>query len=360
MTLRTPTPPEGGKIVIEQDVLLRVCNLVEMLRYRRPANSNTQKAFISKFILPTGAKVDPHGNVMLRIGDFPVMWSSHTDTVHSKEGMQKVTIEGDIIKLPKNAKDSSCLGADCTTGVWIMLEMIKAKVPGLYIFHNAEERGCLGSKAILEKEKYLLTDLKYAIAFDRRAYTSVITFQSGSRCASDAFAESIIPMLPLKYEIDKGGIFTDTATYTEVIPECSNLSVGYEHEHTMAETQSISHALALRNAMVRIDLTKLVCKRDPAKREYSYSNRYYDYLDRRGSEDETVWFNGRRYKRIADGHLREVKGIHNQYEPLSPRTMIDVVKRYPEEVADLLESFGYDLNTLLLSIEETYGKHFGG
>ena len=33
-----------------------------------------------------------------------------------------------------------------------MSEMIKAKVQGLYIFHFAEEVGCVGSSAIAEKE----------------------------------------------------------------------------------------------------------------------------------------------------------------------------------------------------------------
>jgi hypothetical protein len=112
----------------------------------------------------------------------------------------------------------------------------------------------------------------------------VITHQGWSRCASDAFARSIATQLPTGYRADDGGIFTDTANYTAIVPECSNLSVGYQNEHTKSETQSISHALALREAMLRIDVGQFACARDPAKKEYkhydwggSYYNEDFDW-----------------------------------------------------------------------------------
>jgi hypothetical protein len=80
--------------------------------------------------MPLGCEIDKAGNVIKRIGDSRVMWSSHTDTVHRSEGYQRVTVNGDLFKVAHGQPDSNCLGADCTTGVWLMREMILAGVKG--------------------------------------------------------------------------------------------------------------------------------------------------------------------------------------------------------------------------------------
>lgn len=241
-------------------------DLFAMLRTMRPAYSKTERRFIKEWITPLGMAQDKEGNLFKLIGESPVLWSSHTDTVHWKDGPQRIERCGDLIKLAKNEKRATCLGADCTTGVWIMREMILAGVPGLYVFHRGEECGGIGSSYIAKELPYLFEDygIKFAIAFDRAAKRSIITYQGGLRTASDAFATSIAPQLPGFYMADDGGTFTDTANYSELIPECSNLSVGYEGAHSKRETQSVSHALALRAAMLQFDASRLVCERDPS------------------------------------------------------------------------------------------------
>jgi hypothetical protein len=236
--------------------------IISMLSYRRPAGSATEMAFISKFIMPLGARMDKHGNWCLQIGDNPTtLWSSHTDSVHHKEGFQRVDYDGKYVSLPVNSK-SNCLGADCAAGVWIMTEMIKAKVPGLYIFHFAEEVGCVGSSAIAEKEPGRLANIKAAIAFDRKGIDSVITHQR-QRCCSDAFGKSIAAQLPSRYRLDDTGVLTDTKQYMRLVPECSNLSVGYYNEHRPQEALDVGHLIELRNHMVKIDQSKFVIERDP-------------------------------------------------------------------------------------------------
>ena len=39
------------------------------------------------------------------------------------------------------------------------------------------------------------------------------------------------------WKTDTGGSFTDTANYTDIIPECTNLSCGYYNAHTQSEYQ---------------------------------------------------------------------------------------------------------------------------
>lgn len=247
--------------------------ITSMLTYRRPAGSQTEANFIDRFLMPLGVKKDLFGNHLLTIGDDPsVLWSSHTDSVHSTDGIQEVRYEHSerLLLLPPGSP-SNCLGSDCAAGVWIMMEMIKAKVPGLYVFHAAEEIGCVGSRAIAKKTPHILSNIEAAIAFDRRDVASVITHQ-GQRCCSDAFGRSLAAQLPGTYKLDPTGILTDTKMYTDLIPECSNISVGYYNEHTKSEILDVKHLFSLRDHMVKINPDLFVIERS-AKPKISTSSR---------------------------------------------------------------------------------------
>ena len=147
-------------------------------------------------------------------------------TVYIDEGQSRL-FKGD---------DKMCLGANCGTGVWIMLQMIKAKVPGLYIFHRAEEIGGLGSGWIIDNPQ-ASTDTDYehwveqytqCIAFDRYGTKYIITHQGMERTCSDAYADALGELLGMGHKPDDGGSFTDSKNYCRLVPECTNLSVGYK------------------------------------------------------------------------------------------------------------------------------------
>lgn len=241
--------------------------LISMLAYMRPAGSSTEREFIRRFIRPTGAQPDPRGNYLLRIGDAPVAWCSHTDTVHHWGGRQPV----EVVKGVARVTGSNCLGADDTTGVWLMLEMIRADVPGLYIFHRAEERGCLGSSYIAKHTPELLDGIDAAIAFDRRGFADVLTHQMGERTASNAFAWSLADQLPKGYRPDDGGVYTDTYEYAHIVPECTNISVGYGSQHSAAEWQDLAFAAELRDYLIQIDPDRLIFERDPSVYESQWA-----------------------------------------------------------------------------------------
>lgn len=239
-----------------------VAQLLTMLTYKRPAWSQTEEDFITRFIVPTGAQPDAFGNYWLTVGESPrVLWSSHTDSVHRTEGKQRV-LYGDGLATGDNGE---CLGADCATGVWLMIRMIGAVVPGVYVFHRDEESGGKGATWIARNTPERLAGLDFAIAFDRMDRDEVITHQFGSRTASEAFAVSMCRALaPLPYVPSDGGTFTDTECYAGIISECSNISVGYNHQHRPKEQQDVSHAVALLDRLVSANWETLVCARDPA------------------------------------------------------------------------------------------------
>lgn len=251
--------------------------LLEMLTYRRPMGSATEHAFIDRFIRPLGAWEDPYGNWHVWIPNRDsspsrVIWSCHTDTVHWLEGRQTVfcnPLTG-VVRLSRRSRrvKGTCLGADCTVGVFLCVSMIGAQVPGHYIFHYGEEHGGIGSSAIADYAPELVMDAEMAIALDRRGTGDVITHQYGQRTASDTFAWSIATELQaldprLDYKPHEG-IYTDTAEYAQLVPECSNLSVGNQHEHSRYETCDTVHVGRLLAALCALDTDRLSVERDPS------------------------------------------------------------------------------------------------
>lgn len=318
--------------------------LMEMMSYCRPAGTKTERAFIKKYIDPLGCEIDRVGNRIKRIGDSNILWSSHTDTVHRREGQQKVVLLGDYIMLGNNEVQSSCLGADCTIGVWLMTEMIKAEVPGLYIFHRGEEIGGVGSSYIAKSYASILKGIKYAIAFDRKGVDSVITHQ-GMRCCSDEFAYSLANALFKAgldgYKNDPSGTFTDTANYTELIGECTNISVGYYNQHTSKECQNVEFAMQLKEALIELDHSELVDVRQPGDPDPDWSH----YRGR----SAYGWRSG---DLIGQGGYTASDFYDYDASYYSDTNLIDLISDYPVEVAEWLEENGISYDDLFKELYE--------
>jgi hypothetical protein len=163
--------------------------------------------------------------------------------------------------------DGACLGADDGAGCAMLMHMLHAHVPGYYIFTQGEERGGIGAKYLADHSPELLACFDRAIAFDRRGIDSVITHQGWGRCCSDEFAATLSGELcadgVLMYLGDDTGVYTDTAEFTGIIPECTNISVGYDNEHSDRETLDIFHFTALAAAAIKIKWDALPVERDP-------------------------------------------------------------------------------------------------
>lgn len=287
---------------------------IEMLKTRRPAWTKSEQRWINRWLVPLGAQEDDFGNLWLRIGDAPVLWSSHTDTVHRNGGRQLLAMSEDgKIFLHPDEKQSNCLGADDTSGVWLMREMILDQVPGLYIFHRDEESGGRGSGWIADNLAARLQGIKWAIALDRKGYDDVITFQTG-RCCSDDFASSLAAQLGLSYQPDDGGLFTDTANYTGLIPECTNLSVGYFRAHSALEWQDMNHLDELLTALKKVDVMALPVTRDPLDDDF-------------GGDDY--------YSRWDDGLADYYRSMERQSS-----SRVELIRNNPEAISKFLDEWG--------------------
>jgi hypothetical protein len=286
-----PTPALPAPAAVEPtthaEAPKTVCPILQrILCWKRPFESKAELEFMTwlhgEIKLRGGeAQVRTRGNVVVEIKRSDAkkcgtLFSCHTDTVHhsSAEPQQKLVYDADFghIFLDKNAPNpGSCLGADDGAGVWLMLEMIAAKVPGTYVFHRGEERGGVGAHAMVVASADWLRTFDLAIAFDRAGTGDVITHQGGLRCASDKFGTALAAALNtaggFKYTLSTGGTFTDTKVYARLISECTNISVGYMNQHGQDETLDYTHLVALRDAVLKIDWDSLPADRDPAKEE---------------------------------------------------------------------------------------------
>jgi hypothetical protein len=239
-------------------------------------------------LFPKGMRKDEWGNYFYKVGESRSIFAAHLDTVSKEWGNVTHLFDGNLIK----TDGKTTLGADDKAGITILLWMIQNNVPGLYYFFIGEEVGCIGS-GNAAKFGFFSGNYDRIISFDRRDVSSIITFQSSSRCCSDDFADALCKELnqtrKMSYKKDTGGVYTDSAEFTHLIPECTNVSVGYYKEHTTNESQDIIHLTNLAEACVHVDWEKLPTKRDPKTHEwkdYSYptssrnwSRKDYGYHD---------------------------------------------------------------------------------
>lgn len=248
---------------------------------RREFGSPTEAAYVGWLVnrLPV-TMIDGAGNIHVDLRSGPnhrTMFTSHTDSVHDGGGINKVHIDG---KFWRASKDSA-LGADDGAGNAIMAYMIEAGVPGYYVFFRGEECGGLGSKWLSRNMESLFKDIDRAVAFDRAGYADVITHQAGGRCCSEEFAQALATALCTDndwYLPCNSGVYTDTAEFTELIAECTNISVGYKNQHGDREEQDVEFLWDLAQRCVLLAWDDLPVKRDPRVFESMYRQRYPEYF----------------------------------------------------------------------------------
>ena len=250
--------------------------LARALSVKRPHNTPAVSDFTEWLFnaLPAELKsftsVDGAGNLHIdnRIAGSKTLFIAHIDTVHKEVGANKIR---------KTAThwyaDGAPLGADDGAGVAMLMHLIHADVKGYYIFSQGEECGGIGAKHIATHHTDLLAQFDRAIAFDRRGIDSVISHQGMGRCASDVFCQALANDLnafddTLMYSPDDTGVYTDTAEFTDIIPECTNISVGYYSEHGDQENLDIVHFEALSKAVLKVVWDSLPTDRDPTVPEY--------------------------------------------------------------------------------------------
>jgi hypothetical protein len=200
--------------------------------------------------------------------------------------------------------------------------MIEKNKPGLYYFFLGEEVGCIGSRKLADKhKKEPITHIKKVVSFDRRGTDSVITHQLGGRCCSEEFGNALSKELnsaesSFKYSNDPSGIYTDSAQFTSIYPECTNISVGYKNEHSSSEYQNIRHLELLSDAVLKVDWESLPVSRnkddDDYEDYYSYRSTPAKTTSRYGEWDED-YFNARNQTN-SNSFTKDYKFVDTEFD----------------------------------------------
>lgn len=216
--------------------------------------------------LPNGYKEDGLGNYYLQIGENPsTMFTCHLDTACSEKEKVTHVQNGNII----GTDGTTILGADDKAGMVVILYMIENKIPGLYYFFEGEEVGCVGSSSLSSvwEETDFSKYIKKVVSFDRRGTDSIITDQAFGECCSNEFAIELSNQLNstefgFNFSPDPTGVYTDSAQFMDLVPECTNISVGYYNEHTKSEIQDIEFLRRLCKGVCLVDWESLPVVRD--------------------------------------------------------------------------------------------------
>jgi len=306
---------------------------------------------------PAGMKTDEHGNYYIKIGETKSMFCAHLDTYCYQYKRVWHTFSGDTI----GTDGTTTLGGDDKAGIVVMIKMIEAGVPGLYYFFRGEEgvtspTGTWGSKQALKSYKDNFKKYDRCIAFDRKRSDSIITQQMYSACCSDEFAEQLIKDLGqngLTYKEDDTGMWCDSGVFMELIPECTNVSMGYNNEHTFNETQDIGHLEKLTNACVKIDWESLPTKRDPKKVSKKVGRYNYDY-----DYNWDSYYGGRYNYGGYSNSSKKTRRSERKTKSDGNRDYTTMDEMF-KHVIDILKKTGYEsLNNEFEETEEMYFQNY--
>lgn len=310
--------------------------LIDILRYKRQHESQTEAKFINNYLIPMINKLgikpemDGAGNIWARTAskeDAPYLFCAHIDTCHRGEGFTNPIVQDDgIIKVNPDDLTAACLGADDGVGIYCNLKMMEAGVRGTYLFTRGEECGGIGASFIAKNTPHKLDGFLLCVEVDRAGTDEVIISQSYGDCASVEFAADLAEQLGLGHRPSTGGVYTDNAEFGAIIPESVNIAAGYDRQHTLKETVNTIYVEALVKKLVQVEWDKLCIVREPG----DYGSFYHGF----------------------GGNYRDTYNYPvNNFEQL-----LEYVESNPYRVAAYLDAIGVDTYEIDSEFEEDYYK----
>lgn len=265
--------------------------------------------------LPPGFKKDSVGNYYYEIGQSETLFTTHLDTYSDKcEKVNHIVDSNDEYLIGTDG--TTILGGDNKLGCCILIGMIKDNIPGVYYFFIGEEPilsgGLFGSSEALKNDKEYFKKFKRCIAFDRREYGSVVVRQKARMCCSKEFAKEIAHNLTrlgnIKFDENSSfGYYTDTATFMDVIEECTNISAGGFNEHYNSEYVDLNYTYKVYESAKKIDYENLPTIRQLEKRfdsnEETKVNQFNEFSQKKNLKEI--------YEMFSVIGLRNTRNINN-------------------------------------------------
>ncbi len=244
---------------------------------------------MTKYLRAQYTQVKVTKDYIVAIGDIPIALVAHMDTVY------RTPVKNLYYDQKKGVLWSpEGLGADDRAGIFAILKILESGLRPSVIFTTDEEKGGIGAATLAETE-CPIPNLKYMIQLDRRGTNDCVFY--------DCYNPEFTAYIESFGFLERYGSFSDISFLCPEWSICGvNLSVGYEDEHSIAETLQIS---ALFDTIKKVK-TMLTVEKIPTF-EYKELNVGY-----------SRWFSNQTYDSILDMdnmfHCAECKKLFSEYE----------------------------------------------
>lgn len=233
--------------------------LTTLLKMNQKSLHNAMFHFVQNFYKPDQIINTKH--FIYCKGNIPIMLVAHMDTVFRSPPSEIYYDQKAATLWSPNG-----LGADDRAGVYAILKILQTGLLPYICLTTEEENGGVGASCFVKRFPYPPKDLKYLIELDRQGMEDCVFYW----CDNKEF---------VKY-VEKFEFLFDYGSFSDISVICPawglagvNLSVGYNREHTIAETL---------NTTVLHSTIKKVCKmlKNPPKNKFKYimDKTYYLYF----------------------------------------------------------------------------------
>ncbi|MCD8212923.1 MAG: hypothetical protein LUC34_02530 [Campylobacter sp.] len=246
---------------------------------------------------------------------------THIDTINEARGALNPTkedliISGDFISLAPSSK-SACIGGDDRNGVYIALKLMQINKPFAFGFFTNEEVGCKGSTELSTFIDTLNTTC--FIGLDRRGFNEAALYGYDNNELTKIFKN-------LGYRQAYGTV-TDASNLSLLCNKnlaCINISVGYEGEHTRAETIYLTAVNRTLEVLSNIDASLF----SAGLFKYAVGQNHSDGLYLDYYHDDTGYFYGDETFYNDDMlDFLECEADYINDEPYNPYILNEAIKR---------------------------------
>lgn len=208
----------------------------QIVAMKQPSLLKTMGAYLKRYY----ENVCTTKDYIYTIGDIPVAIVAHLDTVFKESANEIYYDERKNVMWSPNG-----LGADDRAGVFAIIKIIRAGYKPHIILTTDEERGGLGADSLVRSIPQPFAEMKYIIELDRRGTNDCVFYD----CGNSLFVEYI----------ESFGFIENFGSYSDICEICPtwkvagvNLSIGYQDEHSIAETLHISPFLATIDKVIKM------------------------------------------------------------------------------------------------------------
>lgn len=227
------------------------------------ASQKELKIYLTHYLKDKYEKIIITNDYIIAKGDIPIGLVAHLDTVHKNLPVDIYQIKDEnLLWSPQG------LGADDRAGVFAIVSIIENGYRPHIIFTTDEERGGLGALQLVKKfKKPPFNSLHFLIELDRQGQNECVFYELDS--------------CDFKTMIESYGFKTEEGSFSDIsfiapVWGCAavNLSIGYEREHSLAETLNL---LWLEETIKKVQ-TILEDSLEGRSQYYPYIEKKYSYF----------------------------------------------------------------------------------